>query len=254
MQGDNDVGGDNRSRMVAMADCCHVPVSPPHIVSAIVKALEPVVAASVAAQMQISLREPWFADIIRVTVHQYLSTSASGSSQSHHSLSSRDSANLSQSSNGSSGSISGNSAPIGVVVGVLVQPLEANLLWDVPCPVCSKVLSNENVFSEHIKLIVANRTFGYNSKFKCVFRENNDHHVQLLKRWSHNQSWPDAVCDFVTALRSLLNPGHRHVYRPGGTGNNRKVRKFVQECLLFASAPPFVGDPGHAPGHDDWFD
>ena len=260
MQSDHDRNGVFGGLLVSSVESGHHGSSPTHdsqLAAAVARAVQPAVAAAVAAQIQSSLREPWFADIIRASVREFLSTtpSASGSSQS----------NLSQSSLSSSGSSASGSMiqslPAAVCSNLgLSVAVEANLLWDVPCPVCCKVSLNEHAFVEHIKLIAVNRHQGYNPKIRCVLRENNDRHVRLLRRWTQHQSWQDSACDFVTALRSNCNPGHKKVYVPGGTGNNKKVKKFVLDCLQFAEqhfAGPalgshVVGDGVDAPGSPDW--
>jgi hypothetical protein len=246
MQSDHNGSGSFGGFQVASLESVHHGSSPTHdsqIASAVARAVQPAVAAVVAAQIQSSLREPWFADLIRATVREFVLTtpSASGSSQS----------NLSQTSLSSSGDGSSHGAAVAV---------EANLLWDVPCPVCRKVSLNENAFVEHIKLITVNRNQGHNPKIKCVLRENNDRHVKLLKRFrgvTGNQIWSDSACDFVTALRSNCNPGHKKVYVPGGTGNNKKVRKFLLECLQDEQHSASCGHAdvdvdGSAPGSPDW--
>ena len=141
MQSDHNGSGSFGGFQVASLESVHHGGSPTHdsqIASAVARAVQPAVAAVVAAQIQSSLREPWFADLIRASVREFVSTtpSASGSSQS----------NLSQSSISSSGSsMPAEGSSHGAAVAV-----EANLLWDVPCPVCRKVSLNENAFVEHI--------------------------------------------------------------------------------------------------------
>lgn len=249
MQSDHNGSGSFGGFQVASLESVHHGSSPTHdsqIASAVARAVQPAVAAAVAAQIQSSLREPWFADLIRASVREFVSTmqSASGSSQS----------NLSQSSLSSSGS----SMPADGSSHGAAEAVEANLLWDVPCPVCRKVPLNENAFVEHIKLITVNRNQGHNPRIKCVLRENNDHHVRLLRRFRPNQMWTDSACDFVTALRSNCNPGHKKVYVPGGTGNNKKVKKFLYECLQNVDEQHVRGssfdvvDDGHSPGSPDW--
>ena len=250
MQSNHDGSGSFGGFQVASLESVHHGSSPTHdsqIASAVARAVQPAVAAAVAAQIQSSLREPWFADIIRASVREFLSSSpsASGSSQSNLSQSS-----LSSSGSAASGSMVQSMPAEGSCHGAAVA-VEANLLWDVPCPVCSKVSLNENAFVEHIKLIAINRHQGFNPKIKCVLRENNDRHVRLLRRWSLNQCWQDSACDFVTALRSHCNPGHKKVYVPGGTGNNKKVKKFVLECLHYADVQHTAGHAGHARGSSD---
>ena len=232
------------------------------IVDALIRAaVDPAIAAAVKKQIEISLREPWFAEIIRAAVLQQLmaSSSASGSSQSNLSQSSQSSAGCDgfavAQANGSqlaepvasaSDAMSAGGSNL-MPVGSLA---EANVLWDVPCPCCGFLSVNENAFVEHIKLIVSNRHQGANPKIKCVMRRNNERHVKLLQRWTRNQfSWTDSVCEFVTELRSNCNPGSKRVYRPGGTGNNRKVKKFVAESLSSAAftATQLVSDASYNP-------
>jgi len=225
--------------------------------AAIRAAVEPAVSAAVKKQIELSFREPWFAEIIRAAVRQQLMATPSGSGSSQ--------SNLSQSSLSSAGSggfpvAQGYGSQLAEAVasqamqagGSNLMPVrsldEANVLWDVPCPCCDFLSVNENAFVEHIKLIVSNRNQGANPKIKCVMRRNNDRHVKLLHRWTQNQvSWTDSVCEFVTELRSHCNPGSKRVYRPGGTGNNRKVKKFVAESLSYAAitATQPVGHAGY---------
>ena len=229
--------------------------------AAIRAAVEPAVSAAVKKQIELSFREPWFAEIIRAAVRQQLMATPSGSGSSQ--------SNLSQSSLSSAGSggfpvAQGYGSQLAEAVasqamqagGSNLMPVrsldEANVLWDVPCPCCDFLSVNENAFVEHIKLIVSNRNQGANPKIKCVMRRNNDRHVKLLHRWTQNQvSWTDSVCEFVTELRSHCNPGSKRVYRPGGTGNNRKVKKFVAESLTYAaiSATQVVGYNPVAPAN-----
>jgi hypothetical protein len=241
------------------------------ITDAVIRAAaDPAVQTTYKKHLESAFREPWFADLIRGVVLPLLATpSDSGSSQS----------NLSQSSQSSAGSgavAQDNGSQLSEAVssqaieagGSNLMPgssyVEANVLWDVPCPCCNVVAANENAFVEHMKLIVINRHNGANPKIKCVMRTNNDRHVKLLQRWTQNRlSWCDSVCEFVTEMRSNCNPGSKRVYRPGGTGNNRKVKKFVAECLSLSAitasqhvgaavydhvAPRYTGsEMGHSP-------
>lgn len=242
----------------------------------------------VRSQLKTSLQEPWFAAIIEDSIlrHiQHIQGSQIGTASSQSSLSQLSQSSLSSSAG--SGDIAAMSlravAPI-LVADVGSQTLqaegsnplavgssgvltEANLDWDVPCPCCLKVSPNEAAFVEHIKLIVRNRHLGTNPIIKCVMRETNIRHRQLLSRWTQECSWLDSVCEFVAELRSCCNPGSKRVHRPGGTGNNRKIKKFITQCLSPArhvgdnvsavarQSPVVVGAslPGHSfvPSHDD---
>lgn len=214
------------------------------ITDAVIRAAaDPAVQTTYKKHFESAFREPWFSDIIRGAVLQQLlaTPSVSGSSQS----------NLSQSSQSSAGSgavaqVNGSQLAEDVssqameAGGSNLMPgrslVEANVLWDVPCPCCDAIAANENAFVEHMKLIVINRIHGGNPKIRCVMRTNNDRHVKLLLRWTQNKlSWFDSVSEFVTEMRSQCNPGSKRVYRPGGTGNNRKVKKFVAECLSLSA-------------------
>ena len=225
----------------------------------------------VKSQLRTSLQEPWFAAIIESSILKHIDrgvgtvssqsslsqlsqsslTSSGGSGdiaqKEHASMLSADMGSrtmLAEGSNplavGSSGSLSmqdEGSNPL--AVGSSGSLSEANLYWDVPCPCCLKVSPSEAAFVEHIKLIMSNRRLGANPIIKCVMRENNNRHRQLLSRWTRELNWLDSVSEFVAEMRSNCNPGSKRVHRPGGTGNNRKIKRFISECL---SAAQHVGD------------
>jgi hypothetical protein len=204
--------------------CCseHTPSESPSnnqiVVSAVIEALKPAVAAAVATQIHTSLQEPWFAHIIETCVSKYMFPSSSGgSARSAMTSSSSDDAALS----------------LQVQVGGSTVDMDALCLWDVPCPVCGeKKFANEKVFYEHIVLIGKNRFKASNVKMKCVMRSDHPEHQQLLKPYMKaSQSHFDCVLDFVSEMRSLLTPGSKRVYRPGGTGNNLKVAAFINSRL-----------------------
>jgi hypothetical protein len=206
------------------------------VVSSIVAAVTPAVTSAVKA----SLQERWFTDMIQASVRGYLSTSSSGSSNSRESfdsLSSGVSSNLSSS----------------------LKELDSLCVWKVPCPVCGEgTFANEKVFDEHLKLILKNQRRSCHQRVKCVLRPDKAAHVRLLQRWATGQEWEDQAVEFVCDLRALLTPGSKRVYRPGGTGNDVKVKAFLQECLSVQphSSPcsAVYNDPHSAlPSNDPFF-
>lgn len=207
-------------------------------VHAVIEALKPAVAAAVATQIHVSLQEPWFAHIIESCVAKYMcpSSSSGGSARSALTSSSSDDA-------------AAQSQP--ATVGAI--DMDALCSWDVPCPVCGeKQFANEKVYYEHIGLISKNRFKASNVKMKCVMRSDNPEHLALLKPYMQaSQSHFDCVVDFVSEMRSLLNPGSKRVYRPGGTGNNLKVAAFINSRLQHqASSASSAVANGF--GQDDW--
>ena len=243
--------------------------SPNHLVTAVLKAVEPLVVSAVGAQIRCSLSEPWFSDIIRAAVQHILASgstchSAGTSSQSSITSSGSGASNISADQGERTSGLAIGGQPACSGASACEPPSEANIIWDVPCPVCQFVSASEAAFVEHIKLISVNRHLGWNHKIKCVLRQNNDYHQKLLKRFVLHNEWLDAVPEFVAELRSMTNPGSKRQFRPGGTGNNRKIRRFVQECLDWVP-PPVVhilpvasGEPactlGSAPASPDWAD
>ena len=224
------------------------------ITDAVIRAVtDPLVQSTYKSHFESAFREAWFSDLIRGAVAQTLLATPSLSGSSH--------SNLSQSSQSSAGSGAAiavakeNGSPLAEAVSYTMEAggsnlmpgsslVEANVLWDVPCPCCDAIAANENAFVEHMKLIVINRIHGANPKIRCVMRTNNDRHVKLLQRWTQSGvSWLESVHEFVTEMRSNCNPGSKRAYRPGGTGNNRKVKKFVAECMSVSAitAPHPVG-------------
>jgi len=209
------------------------------LVAAVVSAVRPAVTAAVNDAVRSSLQETWFSQLIQESVQKFL---------------------VSSSSSGGSCSSSSESL-VGVQGSVLVETacaaaakLDSLCLWHVPCPVCGeKTFANEKVFDEHLKLIIKNISGRQRKKSKCVLLCDNDFHVRLLERWNNGQNWDGQVVDFVDSLRSLLNPGSKKVYRPGGTGNDIKVKAFIQSCLSTVPAQ-LSAQSCFAPGalHDVW--
>jgi hypothetical protein len=225
----------------------------PGVVQAVIEAVTPAVASAVVSQIHVSLQEPWFARIIEGCVAKYVCVTSSGSSgTSNNSLLSSCSGSDERQARVSAAAVhAGN-----------VVDMDALCSWDVPCPVCGeKSFANEKVFYEHIVAIGKNRFKALsNVKLKCAMRPNNPQHDKLLRPYmeaSPHQSYYDSVTDFVNEMRSLLSPGSKRVYRPGGTGNNVKVAAFIRSRLLPDVAPPhrdgsFAKVP--PPHRDDPFD
>jgi hypothetical protein len=105
--------------------------------------------------------------------------------------------------------------------------------FDVCCPVCSAMPANEKSFYEHIKALKRNRHRIDEKDFACVLRPSNPDHYQLMSAFEpYGLSWDDRVCAYCDQLIGLLNPGSKRVYRPGGTGNNVRVRAFIRGCTV----------------------
>jgi hypothetical protein len=233
-------------------------------------AVEPTLADVLRSQLQLSLREPWFAQIFdfrsqliaslqepwfaeiidaaisRLIQKVHVSQVGLGFSQppsSQSSLSQLSQSSLSSSTGSDEIAAMSLQAHVPILsedVGSQTMQAEgsysqadgaANLYWDVPCPCCLSVSASEAAFVEHIKLININRHLGANPNIKCVMRQASSRHRQLLSHWIQGSSWLDSVSEFVAELRSFCNPGSKKVYRPGGTGNNRKVKKFIAQLL-----------------------
>lgn len=126
--------------------------------------------------------------------------------------------------------------------------LDALCAFEVACPVCSAVPANEKSFYEHIKSMKKNRHRVNDKEYACVLRPSHpDHHLLMSSFLSAGFVWDDCVCAFCDQLTGLLNPGSKRVYRPGGTGNNRRVRAFLQRCSMGGTVQHIEPPPGDAP-------
>lgn len=111
-----------------------------------------------------------------------------------------------------------------------VCDLDVLCAWPLPCPICGEDnFANEKTFDLHLKSAFKYRFQTGNDKLKCVLRDPQ--HRQLLRCFAQpNFSWWDQAEAFIRALRKLLNPGAKAVYRPGGTGNHVRVSQFLKNC------------------------
>ena len=199
------------------------------VIHAVIEAVKPAVATAVATQIHASLQEPWFALIIEACVAKYMCPSSSGgSAESGSSAMSGSSLN-----SGSGGEVVSAPAVAHISAGTSHAEIDALCIWDMPCPVCGQQpFANEKVFYEHIVAIGKNRFKSSHIKLKCVMRSTHPQHQLLLQPFLNPaQSYFDSVLDFVNAMRALMTPGSKRVYRPGGTGNIERVRVFINSLL-----------------------
>jgi hypothetical protein len=191
--------------------------------------MKPAVATAVATQIHASLQEPWFSNIIEACVAKFMCPSSSGDSA----MTGNSQNSSSSSDNAAAAAAAAAPTTVAATSSGSVVDLDALCSWDVPCPVCGlNTFANEKVYYDHIGAIGKNRFKSGNVKLKCVMRSNDPHHNVLLQPYLNpRQSYYDSVLDFVNAMRALLNPGSKRVYRPGGTGNNVRVRAFINALL-----------------------